>query len=152
MNGVQLQHGSRSKASCYHIPVQDAVSGRNTHHLLSGHADRLDAELAVAHVEQVLQVGTEQVNNEDVVEALLTEVVDLGNTRYVSRARVSAMIVAPPLYTGFKETRTSAVQRPVRAILVAQLGSLRLARFLVQRVGSVSTVCRMSSGMRHVRI
>ena len=86
------------------------------------------------------------------MEALLTEVVDLGNTRYVSRARVSAMIVAPPLYTGFKETRTSAVQRPVRAILVAQLGSLRLARFLVQRVGSVSTVCRMSSGMRHVRI
>ena len=77
MNGVQLQHGSRSKASCHHIPVQDAVSGRNTHHLLSGHADRLNAELAVAHVEQVLQVRAEQVNNEDVVEALLTKVIGL---------------------------------------------------------------------------
>ena len=75
MNGVQLQHGSRSKASCRHIPVQDAVSGRNTHHLLSGHAHRLDRELAAAHVEEVLEAGPEEIDDEDVVQALLDEMV-----------------------------------------------------------------------------
>ena len=81
MTGVQLQHGSRSKASCRHIPVQDAVSGRNTHHLLSGHAHRLDAELAVAHVEQVLETRPREVDDEDIMEPFLPEVVYLGYPR-----------------------------------------------------------------------
>ncbi len=113
------------------VPVQSAVYGGNTHHLLRSHADRLDAKLAVAHVKQVLQVGPEQVDNQDIVKTLLAEVVDLRNTRYVSRESQQDDRGAT-LYVGFKETRTSAVQRPVRSVLVAQLGGFRLARFLVR--------------------
>lgn len=49
----------------------------STHHLLCYHDDGLDGEFAVAVVEQVLQAGTQQVNDQDVVEALLAEVVHI---------------------------------------------------------------------------
>ena len=55
---------------------------RCTHHLLRSHTDRLDGELAPAHVEQVLEVGAEEVNDKDIVESLLSKVVDLWHTRY----------------------------------------------------------------------
>jgi hypothetical protein len=48
--------------------------------LLRSHADGLDAELAATEVEEVFQVRTQEVNNEDVVETLLSEMVDLRNT------------------------------------------------------------------------
>jgi hypothetical protein len=48
-----------------------------TDHLLGCHDDCLDRELAAAHVEEVFETRSEQVNNEDVVKALLTKVVDL---------------------------------------------------------------------------
>ena len=51
-----------------------------THHLPRSHADGLDRELAPAHVEEVLEIGSEEVDDEDVVETLLTKVVHLGNT------------------------------------------------------------------------
>ena len=50
-----------------------------THHLLRYHDDGLDGEFAVAVVKQVLQAGTEQVNDEDVVKALLAKVVHIRN-------------------------------------------------------------------------
>jgi len=50
--------------------------------LLGYHHDGLDGKSTVAIVEQVFQTGTEQVDDEDVVESLLTKVVDIGNTRY----------------------------------------------------------------------
>lgn len=53
------------------------VTCRPTDHLLRGHARGLDAELATAHVKQVLQTGAEQVDNENVVQALLAKVVGL---------------------------------------------------------------------------
>jgi hypothetical protein len=50
---------------------------RITHHLLGDHDYSLDRKLPVAVVEQVLQTGTEQVDDQDVVQALLTEVVNI---------------------------------------------------------------------------
>jgi hypothetical protein len=50
------------------------------HHLARGHADGLDGELAAAHVKEVLETGAEEVDYEDVVQALLSEVVYLGNS------------------------------------------------------------------------
>jgi hypothetical protein len=66
------------------------------YHLSSSHAHCLDGELATAHIKQVFQTGTKEVNNlsvpslrqssallhaecthEDVVQALLAKVVDL---------------------------------------------------------------------------
>ena len=53
---------------------------RKTNHLLRGHTNSLDAELATAEVEEVFQVGTQEVNNENVMETLLSKMVDLRNT------------------------------------------------------------------------
>lgn len=53
---------------------------RATHHLFGSHAHCLDGELASTHVEEVLEVGPEEVDHEHVVEALLAEVVHLRDT------------------------------------------------------------------------
>jgi hypothetical protein len=50
-----------------------------THHLLGDHHDSLDAELPSAHVEHVFETRTEEINDEDVVQAFLAKVVDLRN-------------------------------------------------------------------------
>ena len=58
----------------------------DTYHLLGHHDDRLDGELSVAVVEEVLQTGSEKVNDENVVETLLAKVIDIrdpGCTRLV---------------------------------------------------------------------
>jgi hypothetical protein len=49
----------------------------STYHLLRYHDNGLDGELAVAVVEQVLQAGPEQVDDQDVVEAFLAKVIDI---------------------------------------------------------------------------
>ena len=48
--------------------------------MLCSHANSLDAELAAAEVEKVFQVRTQEVDDENVVETLLSEMVDLRNT------------------------------------------------------------------------
>lgn len=48
-----------------------------TYHLLGYHDDRLDGELSVAVVEQVLQTGAEQVDDQDVVQSFLAEVINI---------------------------------------------------------------------------
>lgn len=53
--------------------------GDNAYHLQREHANGLDRVFATAHVEQVLKIWTEQVDDEDVVETLLTEIVHLRN-------------------------------------------------------------------------
>ena len=50
-----------------------------TYHLFCYHDNGLDGELAVAMVEEVLQAGPQQVNDQDVVKTLLAEVVDIRN-------------------------------------------------------------------------
>jgi hypothetical protein len=49
-----------------------------TYHLLGYHDDGLDGKLPVAVVEQVLQAGAEQVDDQDVMETFLAEVITLG--------------------------------------------------------------------------
>ena len=53
-----------------------------TNHLLSDHDDCLDSEPTVAMIEEILERGSEKVDDEDVVQTLLTEVVDVGDARY----------------------------------------------------------------------
>ena len=48
-------------------------------HLLGDHDDSLGREATVAVVEQVFKGRPQQVNDEDVVQAFLTEVVNIGN-------------------------------------------------------------------------
>lgn len=75
-----------------------------TYHLLSSHADRLDAELAATHVEEVLEVRAEEVNDEYVVQTLLAEVVNL---RHASCNPADSGSV--PSYSETKERRTSSI-------------------------------------------
>ena len=49
-------------------------------HLLGDHDNGLDGEAASAVVEEVLERGSEQVNDKNVVEAFLAKVIDIGNT------------------------------------------------------------------------
>jgi hypothetical protein len=51
------------------------------YHLFCHHHNRLDGEAAVTQVEQVLKTGPEEVDNQDVVKALLAKVIDIRNTR-----------------------------------------------------------------------
>jgi hypothetical protein len=55
----------------------DRLDARN--HLASGKADRLERETATAHVEQVFQIRTKEVDNEHVVQAFGAKVIDLRN-------------------------------------------------------------------------
>lgn len=50
---------------------------KKTDHLFRSHTNSLDAEFAAAEVEEVFQVGAQKVDDENVVETLLTEMVDL---------------------------------------------------------------------------
>lgn len=52
-----------------------------THHLLRRHDDCLDAEPPATHIKQVLQARSEQVDHQNVVQALVSKVVDLRDTR-----------------------------------------------------------------------
>lgn len=60
--------------------MPNQVEDKMSHHLLGSHDDSLDAELATAHVEEVLERGTEEIDDEYVVETFVAEVIDLRNT------------------------------------------------------------------------
>ena len=63
-------------------------------HLLCGHTNGLDAELAVAEVEEIFQVRTQEVDDENVMETLLSKMVDLRNADcVVSRGKVRMNIL-----------------------------------------------------------
>ena len=67
----------RFDVAVYQVLFMDSLySGQ---HLLRNHDDRLDGELAVAHVKQVFQRGSEQIYDEDVVQPFLAKVVDIRN-------------------------------------------------------------------------
>jgi len=69
------------------VPGDKSEKGK-TNHLLCGHTNGLDAELASAEVEEVFKVRTQEVDDENVMETLLSKVVDLRNTDcVVSRGR-----------------------------------------------------------------
>ena len=51
----------------------------NTYHLVSQHKNRLQAELALTEAEEVLETGSQQVDDHDVVVALDAEPSHVGN-------------------------------------------------------------------------
>jgi hypothetical protein len=95
-------------------------------HLLRYHDDRLDGESPAAVIEQVFERGTEEVDDQDVVQALLAKVVDIRNTGCSGRSvtRINGVHRACSL--------TAADKNLVRSILIPQLGGIALSRFLRQ--------------------
>lgn len=75
-----------------------------TYHLLGYHDDGLDGKLPVAVVEQVLQAGAEQVDDQDVMETFLAEVINIRDPGYdnVSQGSKSKTTV-----DGYAEARLS---------------------------------------------
>ena len=63
----------------------EAPRGSKTCHLLGRHTHSLDAELAVAHVEKVFQVGAKEVDHKDVVEPLRAVVLNLRDSNCKER-------------------------------------------------------------------
>ena len=57
---------------------------KKANHLLCGHTNGLDAELAAAEVVEIFQVRTQEVNDKSFMEALLPKMVDLGDTDCVA--------------------------------------------------------------------
>ena len=54
---------------------------KRSYHLLGRHANSLDGKLPAAHIEEILQIRAEQVNNEDIVQSFLAKVMYLRHTR-----------------------------------------------------------------------
>ncbi len=117
-------------------------------HLLGNHDDSLDGESATAVVEEVFERRSEEVNNENVVETLLAEVVDIGNTGCDG---ISGIVGGKRLYENGQ--LTVSYENLVGAVLVPQLGSVTLSRFLswaLARRGRAATRngIRGASGLR----
>ena len=55
-----------------------------SYHLLGNHHNGLDRELSMAVIEEVFEAWAEQVNDQDVVKALLTKVIYIRNTGYTT--------------------------------------------------------------------
>lgn len=94
-----------------------------TYHLAGGHADGLDREFAATHVEEVLETGPQEINDEDVVQAFLSKVVYLWDAGWGWKVRLKNG-------TDKEMGLTAAGEDAVGATFVTELGSLCLARFL----------------------
>lgn len=64
------------------------IHAEMTHHLFGHHDDGLDGKASVAVIEQILQARTEQINDQDVVQALLAKVVHIGDARFYSQVSI----------------------------------------------------------------
>lgn len=94
------------------------VSARSTYHLLGGHHDCLDAEAASTQVEQVLERGAQQVNDQDVVQAFLPEVVHLGYTNAPAENLVRPVLITQlrcVAFTRLEFDRNALVRQEVGA-------------------------------------
>ena len=85
------------------------------------------------------------------MQTLLTEVVNLRDTRCDGRKNLVHAQCAT-LYPDSKETRTSAIQRPVRPVLVSQLWGLGLAGFLLTRRSMFVRVCSYDRAMSRTNL
>lgn len=65
-----------------------------SHHLLGDHDDSLDREPPVAVVKEILETRAEEINDKDVVQTLLTKVVDVGNSRTPDQDLIGPIFVA----------------------------------------------------------
>lgn len=52
----------------------------HTHHLFGCHYDSLDAELSPAHIKEVFQARPQQVDDQNIMQAFLSKIIDLGDT------------------------------------------------------------------------
>jgi hypothetical protein len=64
------------------VSIRKKRSSLQSYHLLCYHDDCLDRELPVAVVEQILQAGAEEVNDQDVVKAFLAKVINIRDPGY----------------------------------------------------------------------
>jgi hypothetical protein len=56
-----------------------------SHHLLRNHDNRLDREPPVAEVKEILQTGSKEVNDQNVVEPFLAKIIDIRYSGYANQ-------------------------------------------------------------------
>lgn len=128
-----------------HTGAKAAKKKKNekTNHLFRSHANCFDGELAAAEVEEVFQVRAQEVNNENIVETLLTKMVDLRNADCVASGENICINTA----LAWERARTAgshtgAVQSSVRSIFIPKLRGFGFPRFLRVRISQSVIVLR----------
>lgn len=101
------------------------MANNETHHLPGSHAGSLDTKLAATHVKEVLHAGPEKVDDENVMETLLTKVVDLGYSGWAEIRKLGSKAYGDTIMM-----LTSAGESAVGSTLVSQLWRVRLAGLL----------------------
>lgn len=74
-------------------------------------------------VEEVLETGAEQVDDQDVMQALLAKVIDVGDARFCKSGKLSREL-------DLARRLTASNEDLVGPIFIAKLGSVALSRFL----------------------
>jgi hypothetical protein len=59
------------------LPPIAIMQGTGPHHLSCSHADGLYRELLPVHVKKIFETGSEEVDDQDIVQTFLEKVVDL---------------------------------------------------------------------------
>ena len=109
------------------------MGGRNaeneggTHHSACSHADGLDGKNSTAHLEQPFKIGPQRVDDEDVMQILLTKVVNLRDTGYF---RARATVDQKPPSMGGSTVLTTTSENIVRKTLSFQRGEFGILGFL----------------------
>lgn len=65
--------------------VGGQLPAERAHHLSCGHAHSFDRKLPSTHIEQILETWSEEVNDKDIVQALLSKMVYLRDSGCVGR-------------------------------------------------------------------
>lgn len=112
----------------------------STYHLLGYHDHRLDGKPPVAVVKEVLEGGPEEVDDQNVVQALLTEVIDIRNT--------SCSTLLCRSLQKESEILTAANKDFVCSIFVSQLWSIALSRFLMDDTSKQSFEVGVREGIQ----
>lgn len=95
-------NGARRADTEDHVSQRDQEGGEGrkvgnggyAHHLPGGHADGFDGEFSATHVEEIFETGPQKVDDENVVQALLTKVVDLRDTGCFAEKQVMGQLNA----------------------------------------------------------
>lgn len=59
------------------------------YHLLCSHANGFYRKFAATHIEEVLEIGSQEVNDEHIMEALLAKVVNLGHANLIEESNIA---------------------------------------------------------------
>ena len=100
--------------------------GEVAYHLLRYHDNSLDGKSSVAMIEQVFERRTKKVDDEDIMKALLAEVIDIRDAGYRGGRGKLASCTSLTILTRLTATNENLVC----TVFISKLRSIALPRFL----------------------